>query len=93
MLYVHTKFGENRPTGSKAEITCARTPQHVDGPNLLRFCSQEGKQADRQSHIRERRKCLHYKQQPASTVRKIIATYCENYRTQVTILGGKMRSF
>ena len=68
MLYVHTKFGENRPTGSKATITCARTPQHGDGPNLLRFCSQEVKQAVRQSHVKEKRKCLHYKEQPT--------TYC-----------------
>jgi hypothetical protein len=45
MVYVRTKFRENRSTGSKAEITCTRTPQHGNIQNLLRFCSQDGKQA------------------------------------------------
>jgi hypothetical protein len=54
MVYVHTKFDENRPIGSKAEITCARTTQHGDGQNLLSFCSQEGKQ-DSQAVLYQRK--------------------------------------
>jgi hypothetical protein len=37
MAYVQTKFGENRPTCSRAEITCARTPQRGDGQTLRFF--------------------------------------------------------